>query len=146
MGATITGPAESRIQQGMGPGLKKGEVRVLPGKPYLVEYVDGKQQSTVDLVFWFGGKHAFLFPKDMAAHLRKNMQVASDRVINAIHEQEGLAPTVEKSVTGLSLPPEAIAADGGTVAQEAAVPETVPAPSAVDVMKPKVVTPEEVAP
>lgn len=118
------------------------------GKPYLVEYVDGKGNVSVDLVFWFGGKHAFLFPKEMAAHLRKNMQVASDRVIDAIHEAEGLTIVEDKAVVGLSLPPEDVGSDGRTGMQRAADydPNDVPAPSGVDVMPPKPVASEEVAP
>jgi hypothetical protein len=85
----------------MGPGLRKDEVRVAPGKTYLIEYVDGKGQQTVDMVFWFGDRKVFLFPGDMAQHLRKNMRPANDRVIDAILEAEGLKTSEPKP--GLAL-------------------------------------------
>jgi hypothetical protein len=120
-------------------------VRALPGKPFLVEYTDGKGQPQVDLVFWFGGKHAFLFPKDMAAHLRKSMQVAHDRVIDAILVSEGIEVAEDKGLMqGLSLPPEDVGADGRTGMQNAADPNDVPAPSGVNVM-PTPVAAEEVS-
>lgn len=111
---------------------------MLPGKPFLVEYNDAKGRPHVDLVFWFGGKHAFLFPKDMAAHLRKSMQVAHDRVIDAILTAEGIQVAEEQGLAqGLTLPPE-------TETMTSPDPSDVPDPSGVNVM-PTAVAAEEVS-
>lgn len=140
MAGNVKGPSEERIQQGMGPGLTKNEVRVAAGRPYLIEYVDGKGQPTVDLVFSFGGRKVFLFPKDMAAHLRKNMQVASDRVIDAIQAIENPGAVDVQQTAGLTFED---ASEGHTGMQAAA---GAPKASPINVMAPKRVKAEEVTP
>jgi len=83
-----------------------------------VEVTSPKGTKTTDVVLYFGGRVAFLFPKEMQGLMQKNMQVASDRVVDAIVASEGSVSTV------IDVPEE----------NTTAAPAGAPTPSSVDMM------------
>jgi hypothetical protein len=100
MTAIVTGPKQNQIQSHKAG--KVGEVKAIPGTVYLVEVQAKAGQRTVDLVFYFGDRIAFVFPKELQAALQKNMQVASDRVVDAIVKCESEEDVSQKEsiITG----------------------------------------------
>jgi hypothetical protein len=133
---TITGPKENQIQKAS-PIRRPGgvtQVSATPGEVFLVETTTPKGTKSVDVVLHFGGNATFVFPKEMRALMQKEMQRASDPVVEAVSARSKLVPAMAPTPQAASVVTSTVPVQETVQVQEQPETTDVPNPSSVDVM------------